>query len=65
MIGCLVGYVYALIKDGVLSSRALTRRGYDRGIRLISVASIEKLLSQETVVSPQNSSSSRAQASNA
>jgi hypothetical protein len=46
MIGCSVGFVYALMKDGHLSSRVLLRRGYHRGIRLISVESIEKFLAQ-------------------
>jgi hypothetical protein len=46
MIGCSVGYVYTLMKDGQISSRALVRRGYERGIRLIAVDSIRKFLSQ-------------------
>jgi hypothetical protein len=46
IIGCSVGYVYSLLNDGILEGRKLTRRGYERGIRLISVASIEKFLVQ-------------------
>jgi hypothetical protein len=44
MIGCSVGYVYSLMKENQLTSRALVRRGYERGIRLISVESINKFL---------------------
>jgi hypothetical protein len=47
IIGCSVGYVYALMKDGQLTSRALLRRGYERGIRLISTESIRKFLEHE------------------
>ena len=49
MIGCSVGYVYALMKDGQIISRALVRRGYERGIRLIAVDSIRQFLSQEAL----------------
>jgi hypothetical protein len=49
MIGCSVGYVYALMKDGQITSRALVRRGYERGIRLIAVDSIQKFLSPEAL----------------
>jgi hypothetical protein len=48
IIGCSVGYVYSLMNDGQLESRKLTRRGYERGIRLVSVASIEKFLAPPT-----------------
>ena len=48
MIGCSVGFVYALMKDGQLNSRALLRRRYERGILLISVESINRFLSQES-----------------
>ncbi len=44
MIGCSVGYVYALMADGQLKSRSLTRRNKERGIRFVSVASIEAFL---------------------
>jgi hypothetical protein len=50
MIGCSVGFVYALMGDGQLDHRSITRRGKERGIRLISVASIEKFLSQGAIV---------------
>jgi hypothetical protein len=46
IIGRSVGYVYALMGDGQLDSRTICRRGRQRGIRLISVASIEKFLAQ-------------------
>jgi hypothetical protein len=52
MLGCSVGYVYSLMNDGTLQSRKLTRRGYERGIRLVSVASIEKYLAQPTEEAP-------------
>jgi hypothetical protein len=52
MIGCSVGYVYSLMNDGQLESRKLTRRGYERGIRLVSIASIEKYLAQPTEDTP-------------
>jgi Helix-turn-helix domain len=50
MIGCSVGFIYQLMNDGQLAHRSITRRGKERGIRLISVASIEKFLSQEATV---------------
>jgi hypothetical protein len=37
-----------MMRGGRLESRKLTRRGYERGIRLISVASIEKFLAEPT-----------------
>jgi len=52
MIGCSVGYLYSLMHDGRLKSRAITRRGYERGIRLISVESIRKFLAQGTDAEP-------------
>jgi hypothetical protein len=44
MLGCSTGQVYSYLRDGLLESRSLLRRGYERGIRLISVASIRRLL---------------------
>jgi hypothetical protein len=44
MIGCSVGFVYSLMKQGQLQHRAIVRRGYERGIRLISVESINRFL---------------------
>ena len=52
IIGCSVGFVYALMKDGQIESRALLRRGYQRGIRLIDVASIKRFLAQENGTQP-------------
>lgn len=49
-IGCSIGYVYALIHDGQLDSRTIKRRGKERGIRLISNASIERFLTQGAAV---------------
>jgi hypothetical protein len=49
---CSVGFIYAMMREGRLESRKLTRRGYERGIRLISVASIEKFLAQEAPNEP-------------
>jgi hypothetical protein len=50
MIGCSVGFIYQLMHDGQLSSRSITRRNKERGIRLIAVSSIEKFLSQGVAV---------------
>jgi hypothetical protein len=47
LIGCSIGYVYALMNDGLLEHRAIKRRGKERGIRLISRMSITRFLSQE------------------
>ncbi|MBV8224577.1 MAG: helix-turn-helix domain-containing protein [Verrucomicrobia bacterium] len=44
MIGCSVGLVYSLMNQGQLQHRAIVRRGYERGIRLISVESINRFL---------------------
>jgi hypothetical protein len=49
-IGCSVGFIYALMDDGVLEHRAIKRKGKERGIRLIKISSIEKFLSQEAAV---------------
>jgi excisionase family DNA binding protein len=43
---CSIGYVYLLLSEGAIESRKVCRRGYDRGIRLIDVASLEKWLAQ-------------------
>jgi hypothetical protein len=48
MIGCSIPYIYHLMHSGHLEHRALMRRGYERGIRLITIASIEKFLAQES-----------------
>ena len=45
-IGCSIGYVYALMKEGQLEHRAVVRRGRERGLRLITLSSVEKFLSQ-------------------
>jgi excisionase family DNA binding protein len=45
-IGCSKTTVYRLIQDGSLESHTVLRRGKDRGIRLISIKSLEKFLSQ-------------------
>jgi hypothetical protein len=50
MLGCSVGYVYALMAEGLLEHRAITRRGRERGIRLITLVSIQKFLTQEPTV---------------
>jgi hypothetical protein len=47
LIGCSVGFIYQLMADGQLENRSITRRGKERGIRLVSVSSIEKFLAQE------------------
>jgi hypothetical protein len=52
MIGCSVGYVYALLKDQTLSSRTIIRRNYSRGIRLITVRSIQDFLEKEVKREP-------------
>jgi hypothetical protein len=50
MIGCSVGFLYGLMADGQLENRTIRRPGKERGIRLITLASIEKFLSKEVVV---------------
>lgn len=51
MIGSSVGYVYALMAEGQLVHRSVVRRGRERGMRWITIASIEKFLAQGTGVS--------------
>jgi hypothetical protein len=48
-IGCSVGFIYALMSDGQLESRTIRRPGKERGIRLITLASVEKFLSRDAV----------------
>ena len=50
IIGRSVGYVYLLMADDQIDHRTIRRRGKERGIRLISVASIERFLNQEVSV---------------
>ena len=50
MIGCSVGYIYAL-GDGELVHRPILRRGKERGLRRITVESIERFLAKREEVS--------------
>jgi hypothetical protein len=45
-IGCSIPYIYHLMHGGELEHRTIRRRGLERGIRLISAASVERYLSQ-------------------
>jgi hypothetical protein len=51
MIGCSVGYIYALMGDGELVHRPILRRGKERGLRRITVESIERFLAKREEVS--------------
>jgi hypothetical protein len=45
-IGCSIPYIYHLMHGGELEHRTIRRRGLERGIRLISAASVERYLAQ-------------------
>jgi hypothetical protein len=59
MIGCSVGFVYSLMNQGHLQHRAIIRRGYERGIRLISVESINRFLAPNPLPSIEASAQTR------
>jgi excisionase family DNA binding protein len=47
LIGVSLSHVYTLINDGTLESRTMLRAGKWRGIRLITLESIQKYLEQK------------------
>jgi DNA-binding Xre family transcriptional regulator len=47
MLGLSTSFVHNLISDGTLESRTLLRKGKRRGIRLITLESIQKYLEQK------------------
>jgi len=47
MIGCSVPYIFKLMAEGLLDNRQVRRPGKERGIRWVSVRSIERFLSEQ------------------